>query len=215
MKILFFLVLLIIHNFTTAQSISPTLQTFESTKINFSSIKGKKFDAFFFKDIKPSPTIKNKYTGLSNISFGFGFAKAIRYKDDEFTRDNNFRLLFNMNVIAKICHPLYLNMGFEYNKEDLRGYEDHYSITILPSFGGSIFSKKATYFIEAGPNLVLAFRSGHGEGILLGLSAGLRCQYNITEIYAIGINIKHINYFNIWSEHYFIVHSNLYFSMKI
>ncbi len=165
--------------------------------------------------LKLNNTVPAKKEGLSNISVGLGIAKAIRYKDDEFGRNNNARFLFNMNVTAKIYHPLYLNMGFEYNKEDLRGYEDHYSITILPSFGGRVFGKRVTYFIEAGPNLVLAFRNGHGEGMLLGLSAGLRCQYNITEKYAIGVNIKHINYFNVWSENYFIVHSHIYFSVKI
>ena len=156
-----------------------------------------------------------KKEDLSNISMGIGFAKGFRYKDDEFGRNNNARFLFNMNVTAKIYDPLYLNMGFEYNKQELLGYEDYYHITIMPSFGERVFNKKITFFIEAGPNLVLAFRNGHGEGMLLGLSAGLRCQYNMTEKYAIGANIKHINYFSVWSENYIILHSSIYFSVKI
>jgi len=159
---------------------------------------------------------KPKKEGLSNISLGFGFAEAIRYTPDEHNRNHDLRFLVNLNLTAKVYHPLYLSMGLEYSKKDLDGKFDSYNLSILPSLAGTVFNKKITYFTEIGPNVVaIYYPDDKMIQFSFGLTIGLKAQYNMTDKYAVGLSIRHINYFNVWSEHYFILHSNVYLSMKI
>jgi hypothetical protein len=165
--------------------------------------------------LKLNNTPPSKKEGLSNISIGFGLVKAIRYRDDELNRNHDLRFLVNLNMTAKIHHPFYLSMGFEYNKKDVDGYFDTYNISALPSLAGTAFNKKISYFTEIGPNVLTIFWRNKSISFILGLTIALKAQYNITEKYSLGVNVRHINYFNVWSEHYFIIHSHIYFAMKI
>lgn len=159
---------------------------------------------------------KPKMEELSNISLGFGFAEAIRYTPDEHNRDHDFRFLVNLNLTTKIYRPLYLSLGFEYSKKDLDGHFDSFNFSALPSLGGTVFNKKITYFTEIGPNVVaIYYPEDRMIQFSFGLTIGFKTQYNLTNKYSVGVSIKHINYFNVWSEHYFIIHSNIYLSMKI
>ena len=160
--------------------------------------------------------LKPKKENLSNLSLGLGFAVAIRYSNDDHNRNHDLRFLANLSVNLKINHPFYVSMGFEYHKKDLDGYDNAYNLFGLFSLGGTAFKRKITYFAEAGPNLLAVhYAREQSIGFSWGLSIGFRAQYNLTEKYAVGINARHINYFNIWSEHYFIIHSNIYFAVKI
>ena len=162
------------------------------------------------------PILLRKKNDLTNISIGFGFAEAFRFKTDEHNRNHDFRFLISFAYIQKIYHPFYLNLGLEYSKKDLDGLDNSFNISFLPSFGGTAFKEKLTYFAEIGPNIVAIHYPENKEiQFTPGLTLGFRIQYNLTKKYSAGLSVKHINYFNMWSDHYFIVHSNLYFAIKI
>lgn len=158
--------------------------------------------------------IKQK-EGFADISIGFGIAKAFRYKYDSLERNYDTRFLINTSMTLKVYRHLYFTAGFEYNKKDVDGYFNTYNISLLPSYGGRAFNNKVSYFAEAGPNVHIIFWGNDSGMIVFGLTLGLKAQYNINERFSAGIDLRHINYFNIWSEHYFIVHSDVYFAIKI
>lgn len=171
---------------------------------------------YFSHTDKSDLNLSTKKEGLSNISLGLGFAEAIRYTTDEHNRNHDFRPLINLGMIAKVYHPLYLSMSIEYSRKDLDGHDNAYNFSFLPSLAGTVFNKKISYFTEIGPNVVaIHYPEDKMIQFTLGITFGLKAQYKITDKYSVGLSIRHINYFNIWSEHYFIVHSNVYFAMKI
>jgi hypothetical protein len=172
---------------------------------------------------QPLPLHKLKFSNKSpkneifyNLSFGLGFAKAIQFSPDEHNRNHDLRFLANVNMTLKIYNPLYMCLGLEYSKKDLDGTTHSLNMSILPSLAGNAFHGKVNYFTEIGLNVVsIYYPSDRMIQFSPGLTIGLKVQYNITKKYAVGIDIRHLNYFNIWSEHYFIVHSNLYFAVRI
>jgi hypothetical protein len=171
--------------------------------------------SFYNNPVKLNNTSTSKKEGFGDISLGFGIAKAFLIKHDELNRDHDTRFLVNLIMTKRIYHQLYLSLGVEYNKKDVDGYFDTYNLSLLPAFGGNVFNKKISYLAEAGPNAVVIFWGNSSLTIAFGLTLGLKAQYNITDKLAAGVDVRHINYFNVWSEHYFIVHSNIYLSMRI
>jgi len=154
---------------------------------------------------------KDKTDNLRNISFGVGLTKAFRLKDDLFG-NNDIRFAVSSVVTLRLVHPIYIEIGLDYHKEELTGYSDVADINLLFAFGNNAFNKKITYFLAAGGTTSLYL--GHSGGIILGLLFSTKFQYNFSNRFSLGIEFQHPNYLGQNYTNYLLIRSYFYLSIK-
>ncbi|MGA2668426.1 MAG: hypothetical protein ABSF32_05860 [Ignavibacteria bacterium] len=123
------------------------------------------------------------------VSLGFGFAKGILYGSDE--ERMPFMALVSVNADQQLYKILYFGLGLDAYEDPLEGHYTLIGLNFRMDFRINIDSHRHTVWAGFGANANLGPQSFiHSFGIIF----SLRYQYNINDLYSVGLEIKHPEY---------------------